>query len=46
MTDFQQNKKRNSCFVTISNILQVKYCCLATGITISVYKKSFLAKNY
>jgi len=29
LTDLQEANKCNSCFVTISNILQVKYCCLA-----------------
>jgi len=29
LTDSQETNTCNSCFVTISNILQVKYCCLA-----------------
>jgi len=28
MTDFQKNNKCNSCFVTISNNIHVKYCRL------------------
>jgi len=28
ITDFQKNNKCNSCFVTISNNIQVKYCRL------------------
>jgi len=28
LTDFQENNKCNSCFVTISNDIQAKYCRL------------------
>jgi len=28
LTDFQENNKCDSCFVTISNNIQVKYCRL------------------
>jgi len=28
LTDLQENNKCNSCFVTISNNIQVKYCPL------------------
>jgi len=28
LTDFQETNKCNSCFVTISNNMQVKYCRL------------------
>ena len=46
LTDFQETNKCNSCFVTILNILQVKYCFLGDRYVINnVYKQTFLIKN-
>jgi len=45
LTDFQENNKCNSCFVTISNDIQVKYCRLDDRQFNSVYKQTFLANK-
>ena len=40
--DFRETNKCDSCFVTISNILQVKYCCVGRPIIASTNKLSSL----
>jgi len=45
LTDFQENDKCNSSFVTILHDTQVKYCRLDDRWFNSVYKQIFLANK-